>query len=90
MKKCPGHFGHIEMVRPVCHSEFGKKLEILMQASCQSCGRIAIPDDKLEQLRMFIGDETIDIAKKIEDQLKTRYGVDYTGLLEIDLIIAIL
>ena len=65
MKKCPGHFGHIELVRPIAHSEFGKKLEILMQATCQSCGRIAIQADKLEQLRAFIGDETINIAKKI-------------------------
>ncbi len=65
MKKCPGHFGHIELVRPVVHSEFGKKLEVLMQATCQECGRIALPDDKLEQLRPYIGDESIDVAKKI-------------------------
>ncbi|HLC93378.1 MAG TPA: DNA-directed RNA polymerase subunit A' [archaeon] len=65
MKKCPGHFGHIEMVRPVCHSEFGKKLEVLMQATCQGCGRIAMPDDKLEQLKIYIGDDSLDIAKKI-------------------------
>ncbi len=65
MKKCPGHFGHIELVRPVSHSEFGKKLEALMQATCRGCGRIAIPDDKLEQLRAYIGDPSIDIGKKI-------------------------
>lgn len=65
MKKCPGHFGHIEMVRPVAHSEFGKKLEHLMQATCKSCGRIAIPEEKLTQLRAFIDDETLDLAKKI-------------------------
>ncbi len=65
MKKCPGHFGTIEMVRPVCHSEFGKKLEILMQATCQGCGRIVMPDDKLEQLKIYIGDDSLDIAKKI-------------------------
>ncbi len=65
MKRCPGHFGHIELVRPVCHSEFGKKIEILMNATCQGCGRIAIPDDKLDQLRAYIGDDTIDLEKKI-------------------------
>jgi len=65
MKRCPGHFGHIELVRPVCHSEFGKKLENLMQATCQACGRISIPDDKLEQLRVYIDDPTLDIPKKI-------------------------
>ena len=24
IKKCPGHFGSLELVRPVVHSEFGK------------------------------------------------------------------
>ena len=65
MKRCPGHFGHIELVRPVAHSEFGKKLEQLMQATCKECGRIAIADEKLEPLKVFIGDESVDIGKKI-------------------------
>ncbi|PIN85218.1 MAG: DNA-directed RNA polymerase subunit A', partial [Candidatus Diapherotrites archaeon CG11_big_fil_rev_8_21_14_0_20_37_9] len=65
MKKCPGHFGHVELVRPIVHSEFGKKLEILMQATCQNCGRIPIADDKLEPLKVYIGDESLDIGKKI-------------------------
>ncbi len=29
MKQCPGHFGHVELVRPVAHSEFGKRIEVL-------------------------------------------------------------
>jgi len=70
MKKCPGHFGHIELVRPVIHSEFGKKLENLMHATCQNCGRIAIPDEKLDKLGAFIDDETIDISKKILTRTK--------------------
>src|SRR3989344_5890095 len=65
MKRCPGHFGHIELVRLVAHSEFVKKLEQLMQATCKECGRIAIADEKLEPLKVFIGDESVDIGKKI-------------------------
>ncbi|MEK6958387.1 MAG: DNA-directed RNA polymerase subunit A' [archaeon] len=70
MKKCPGHFGHIELVRPVSHSEFTKKVEALMMATCQHCGRIAIPDDKLDQLRPYIGDSDIDVDKKILSRTK--------------------
>ena len=70
MKKCPGHFGTIELIRPVVHSEFGKKLEQLMHATCKSCGRIAIQEEKLEQLKAFIGDNQIDIAKKIVTRTK--------------------
>jgi DNA-directed RNA polymerase subunit A' len=50
MKDCPGHFGSLELVRPVLHQEYSRKLEELMHATCQSCGRIAISDDKLKPL----------------------------------------
>src|SRR3989344_3774904 len=33
MKQCPGHFGHLELVRPVAHSEYGKRPEILLHAT---------------------------------------------------------
>ena len=39
-KTCPGHFGHIELVRPVMHSEFAKIINMLLQATCQKCHRI--------------------------------------------------
>ncbi len=50
MKQCPGHFGSLELERPVIHSEFSRKVEILMHATCQSCGRIVLPEDKLQTL----------------------------------------
>ncbi|MBI4210548.1 MAG: DNA-directed RNA polymerase subunit A' [Candidatus Diapherotrites archaeon] len=87
MKRCPGHFGHIELVRPVAHSEFGKRLETLMQATCQACGRIAIPDDKLEQLRVYIGDDTIDIPKKILARTKKAKKCPHCSLAERKLVL---
>ncbi|MBI4052612.1 MAG: DNA-directed RNA polymerase subunit A' [Candidatus Diapherotrites archaeon] len=51
MKQCPGHFGSMELVRPIIHPEFGRKLESLMNATCQSCGKISIKDDKLKEVR---------------------------------------
>ncbi|MBN2127006.1 MAG: DNA-directed RNA polymerase subunit A' [Candidatus Diapherotrites archaeon] len=65
MKECPGHFGHIELFRPVVHSEFGKRLETLMHATCEKCGRILIEDEKLEELRPLIFNPNIDVEKKI-------------------------
>lgn len=50
MKECPGHFGSLEFVRPVIHSEFGKKIEDLLQVSCKECGRIALDDEELNKL----------------------------------------
>lgn len=65
MKQCPGHFGHLELVRPVIHSEFSKKAEQLLNATCKECGRIALTDDKINQLKAFVGDSSVDLTKKI-------------------------
>ncbi len=65
MKQCPGHFGHLELVRPVVHAEFSKKIEQLLYATCMSCGRIALPDEKLNQLKAQIDSSSIDMGKKI-------------------------
>ncbi len=60
MKQCPGHFGHVELVRPVAHSEFGKRIEILLHGTCQGCGRICLPDEKIEQFKEILNDLSSD------------------------------
>ncbi len=66
MKYCPGHFGSLELVRPVIHSEFGRRLEILMHASCQHCGRLSLPEEKLDEYREDIkGEARESVPKKI-------------------------
>ncbi|MFH0714359.1 MAG: DNA-directed RNA polymerase subunit A', partial [Candidatus Diapherotrites archaeon] len=66
MKSCPGHFGHLNLVRPVVHSEFSKKVEELMHASCQNCGRIALSDEKLAEAKALQqSDPTVEIGKRI-------------------------
>lgn len=47
-KTCPGHFGHIELVRPVIHSEFSKIIYMLLQSTCASCHRILMNDDEIQ------------------------------------------
>ncbi len=46
-KTCPGHFGHIELVRPVIHSEFAKIINMLLQATCQKCHRILLNNEQI-------------------------------------------
>ncbi|NYZ77333.1 DNA-directed RNA polymerase subunit A' [Candidatus Micrarchaeota archaeon] len=40
VKECPGHFGHIDLVRPVVHVEFVKHIYAVLKATCPSCHRI--------------------------------------------------
>ncbi|MBD3398254.1 DNA-directed RNA polymerase subunit A' [Candidatus Micrarchaeota archaeon] len=48
VKDCPGHFGHIDLVRPVIHVEFAKSMYEVMRASCPHCHRATIegPSEK--------------------------------------------
>ncbi|MFH1057015.1 MAG: DNA-directed RNA polymerase subunit A' [Candidatus Micrarchaeota archaeon] len=40
MKDCPGHPGHVELIRPVVHVGFAKLIYQLLKLSCRKCSRI--------------------------------------------------
>ena len=46
MRECPGHFGHIELARPVIHVEFAKNIYQILKATCPNCRRLTIPEEK--------------------------------------------
>ncbi len=37
-KQCPGHFGHVELVRPVVHPHFAKDIAFVLNNVCHKCG----------------------------------------------------
>jgi len=49
-KVCPGHFGHIDLIRPVIHSEFSKIIYLLLQSTCQQCHRILLNDEQVGEI----------------------------------------
>ena len=49
-KTCPGHFGHIELVRPVIHSEFSKVLYAILRSTCFECHRILLDPKQVQAL----------------------------------------
>lgn len=51
MKSCSGHFGHIEMVRPVIHVGFAKTIYSLLKASCRKCSRLLSEDSTIDKVR---------------------------------------
>lgn len=46
MSECPGHFGHIELAKPVFHPGFIKKTKKLLEIVCHNCGKV-----KLDRVR---------------------------------------
>lgn len=37
VKECPGHFGHIELVRPIVHVAFAKHIYFAIKSTCPNC-----------------------------------------------------
>ncbi|KAK8854811.1 hypothetical protein IAR55_003550 [Kwoniella newhampshirensis] len=42
MAECPGHFGHIELARPVFHQGFLVKVKKILECVCYSCGKLKV------------------------------------------------
>ncbi|MFX0169138.1 MAG: DNA-directed RNA polymerase subunit A' [Candidatus Hodarchaeota archaeon] len=49
--ECPGHFGHIELARPVVHVSFDKLIKKFLKAICRRCARLKVKPDSLEKYK---------------------------------------
>ncbi len=49
--ECPGHFGYIELARPVFHVKYVQNIYDILRATCSECGRILISDKDLEKIK---------------------------------------
>jgi DNA-directed RNA polymerase subunit A' len=43
--ECPGHFGHLELVKPVIHPHYTKFIHFLLKITCRKCGRLLIDEE---------------------------------------------
>ncbi len=50
-KSCTGHFGHLELIRPVIHPEFAKSIYFMLQSTCESCHRILLGEDQISEAK---------------------------------------
>ncbi|KAF3932632.1 hypothetical protein ABW19_dt0200788 [Dactylella cylindrospora] len=44
MSECPGHFGHIELAKPVFHVGFITKIKKVLETVCYNCGKILLDE----------------------------------------------
>ncbi len=66
-KTCPGHFGHIELVRPVVHSEFSKIIYLILQSTCQDCHRVLIDDKHIDAIKkLALEDEAEGVQANVQ------------------------
>ena len=50
-KNCEGHFGHLELARPVLNIVYIDEIFKILKSTCQECSRILIPDDKIAEYK---------------------------------------
>ncbi len=66
---CPGHFGRVELARPVIHTGYARTIYNCLRATCKKCGRILLSEDKLERYRDKLR-ESEELAQSWEDYSK--------------------
>ncbi|MAG78063.1 DNA-directed RNA polymerase subunit A' [archaeon] len=49
LKECLGHFGYIELARPVVHIKFSKVIHIVLQSTCKECAQILLSDEDIQK-----------------------------------------
>jgi DNA-directed RNA polymerase II subunit RPB1 len=59
MAECPGHFGHIELARPVFHAGFMVKVKKILECICVNCGKLKVD---------MSDPEVNDIARRVKAQ----------------------
>ncbi len=47
--ECQGHFGSIELARPVIHVGFGDIIHKILRSTCQECGRVLLTDSEIAE-----------------------------------------
>ncbi|MBI2138002.1 DNA-directed RNA polymerase subunit A' [Candidatus Woesearchaeota archaeon] len=69
LKECSGHFGYIELARPIIHIKFIDLILNLLKCSCRDCGRVLIPKNKIDKAKKDL--ENIERDLGIEERRRS-------------------
>ena len=70
--ECQGHFGMIELARPVIHVGFGDDIHKILRSTCSECGRVLLEENEIDDYT----EKMQDLQKQgesIEDTVKEVY-----------------
>src|SRR3989338_9073088 len=49
LKECNGHFGFIDLARPVIHINYVKPILNALKSVCKGCNRVILTEDKIKE-----------------------------------------
>ena len=61
---CQGHFGHINLARPVVHVGFADTIHKILRSTCSECGKVLLTET-----------EKIDLKDRIESRLQNEESI---------------
>ncbi len=64
LKECMGHFGYIELARPVIHILFTKPILDFLRSTCKDCGRVLEDEKEVQKLVLIL------------EKIKKEYGME--------------
>ena len=86
VSNCMGHFGHIELARPVIHVGYAKKVLKVLRSICPECSHLMLTEEEKEKFRkeqvkhrklFFEGDE--DASKLVFKRARKSKVCPYCG-----------
>jgi len=49
--QCLGHFGYLELTKPIVHPLYGKKIYMILKSICRKCGKPLAEDNELHKMK---------------------------------------
>ncbi|MDD1707729.1 MAG: DNA-directed RNA polymerase subunit A', partial [Methanoregulaceae archaeon] len=62
--ECPGHFGHIELAKPVIHVGYTRLIRKLLRVTCRSCSKLLLSPEEVEKVIGTEDDLTGDVLSE--------------------------
>lgn len=72
--ECPGHFGHIELARPVMHVGFADIVHKILRSTCSECGRILLSEIDIAKFQ-----EKLDYLQEVDENINEVIKDIYTA-----------
>jgi len=76
-KHCEGHFGHLELARPILNVVFITDIYKTLKATCSECYRVMVPQDKIDALSA----EFTKVRKEIGSEKFVKYHAKFIATL---------
>ncbi len=76
LKECTGHFGYIELARPVIHINYIKVILAFLRSTCGECSRLLLPQEQIaeyhQKLTNLIVNKRLNaVNKKVKEIIET-------------------